>query len=80
MDEKFEPDPIFKLRDTLTSRAQIGDLNAGFAEETVAVIGLGGTGAYLLDLLVKSPVPKIRAFDGDTLPRPHSVSLARSFR
>lgn len=64
--EAFEPDAIFKLQDTLTSRAQIGDLNAGFAGETVAVIGLGGTGAYLLDLLVKTPVPNIRAFDGDT--------------
>ncbi|HYH70092.1 MAG TPA: ThiF family adenylyltransferase [Methyloceanibacter sp.] len=64
--ERFEPDPIFKFQDTLTSRAQIGDLNSAFAEETVAVIGLGGTGAYLLDLLVKTPVPRIRAFDGDT--------------
>lgn len=66
VDETFEPDPVFKLRDTLTSRAQIGDLNAGFTQEIVAVIGLGGTGAYLLDLLVKAPVPEIRAFDGDT--------------
>ena len=63
--EGFEPDPIFKFQDTLTSRAQIGDLNAGFAGETVALIGLGGTGAYLLDLLVKTPVPEIRAFDAD---------------
>jgi hypothetical protein len=60
-----EGDPIFKFQDTLTSRAQIGDLNSGFARERVAVIGLGGTGAYLLDLLVKTPVPEIRAFDGD---------------
>jgi hypothetical protein len=64
--EAFEPDPIFKFQDTLTSRAQIADLNAGLAEETIAIIGLGGTGAYLLDLLVKTRVPRIRAFDGDT--------------
>lgn len=64
--ETFEPDPIFKFQDTLTSRAQIGDLNAGFAGERIAVIGLGGTGAYLLDLLVRTPVPEIRAFDRDT--------------
>jgi len=63
--EAFEADPIFKFQDTLTSRAQISDLNDGFAGETVAVIGLGGTGAYLLDLLVKTQVPTIRAFDGD---------------
>jgi len=31
----------------------------------VAVIGLGGTGCYLLDFLVKTPVREIRAFDFD---------------
>lgn len=64
--EAFEADPIFKFQDTLTSRAQINDLNDGFANEVLAVIGLGGTGGYLLDFLVKTRVPEIRAFDGDT--------------
>src|SRR3546814_179228 len=31
----------------------------------VAVIGLGGTGAYLLDFIVKTPVREIRGFDPD---------------
>ncbi len=64
--ETMESDPIFKFQDTLTSRAQIADLNAGFADERVAVIGLGGTGAYLLDLLVRTPVPEVLGFDSDT--------------
>jgi hypothetical protein len=64
--ESSQSDPIFKFQDTLTSRAQIGDLNAGFADERVAVIGLGGTGAYLLDLLVRTPVPEVLGFDADT--------------
>lgn len=63
--ESGDADPIFKVQDTLTSRAQIGDLTAGFATEVVAVIGLGGTGGYLLDMLVKCPIPEIRGFDGD---------------
>jgi hypothetical protein len=63
--DTFEPDAIFKFQDTLTSRAQINDLNGGLAAETVAIIGLGGTGAYLLDLLVKTRVLAIRGFDGD---------------
>lgn len=29
------------------------------------MIGVGGTGAYVLDFLVKTPVPEIRAFDPD---------------
>lgn len=58
-------DPIFKFQDTMTSRAQIGDLNAGFAGERVAVIGLGGTGAYVLDMLARTPIPEVLAFDSD---------------
>lgn len=56
---------VFKFRDTLTSRAQIVDLSAKFADDVVAVIGLGGTGSYVFDLLVKTPVKEIRGFDFD---------------
>lgn len=59
------PSSVFKFHDTLTSRAEIVDLSAKFKNDVVAVIGLGGTGAYLLDLLVKTPVSEIKAFDGD---------------
>ncbi|MGE0536187.1 MAG: ThiF family adenylyltransferase [Pirellulales bacterium] len=55
----------FKVRDTLTSRAEIGDLAARFNDDVVAVIGLGGTGGFLLDLLVKTPVREVRGFDAD---------------
>lgn len=55
----------FKVRDTLTSRAEIGDLAATFHDDVVAVIGLGGTGGFLLDLLVKTPVREVRGFDAD---------------
>lgn len=60
------PDSVFKFHDTLTSRAEIGDLAAKLENDVVAVIGLGGTGAYLLDFLVKSRVREIRGFDADT--------------
>lgn len=56
---------VFKFRDTLTSRAQIVDLSAKFADDVIAVIGLGGTGSYVLDFLVKLPVREIRGFDLD---------------
>lgn len=58
-------DPIFKLQDTLTSRAGIAELNGGFAKEKIAIIGLGGTGAFLLDYAVKARIPEIVGFDGD---------------
>lgn len=58
-------DSVFKFNDTLTSRAEITDLSAKFKNDIIAVIGLGGTGAYVLDFLVKTPVGEIRAFDMD---------------
>ncbi|MCW3053467.1 MAG: hypothetical protein JWN14_2637 [Chthonomonadales bacterium] len=58
-------DTPFKFRDTLTSRAEITDLSAKFKDDVIAVIGLGGTGAYVLDFLVKTPVREVRAFDLD---------------
>jgi hypothetical protein len=56
---------VFKFQDTLTSRAEITELSAKFKDDVIAVIGLGGTGAYVLDFLVKTPVREIRAFDLD---------------
>jgi hypothetical protein len=58
-------DSVFKFHDTLTSRAEITDLSARFGDDVLAIIGLGGTGAYVLDFLVKTPVREIRAFDID---------------
>ena len=49
----------------MTSRAEIGDLAAKFNDDVVAVIGLGGTGGFLLDFLVKTPVREVRGFDAD---------------
>jgi len=40
-------------------------LAAVFKDEIVAIIGLGGTGCYVLDFMVKTPVKAIRGFDGD---------------
>lgn len=58
-------DEVFILRDSLTSRAEIGELSAKFHNDTVAIIGLGGSGAYVLDYLVRTPVREIRGFDPD---------------
>jgi hypothetical protein len=63
--EETPSQSVFKFRDTLTSRAQIVDLSSKFADDVVAVIGLGGTGSYVLDFLVKTPVKEIRGFDLD---------------
>lgn len=60
-----EPDPIFKFQDSLTTLAGISDLATPLETDVVAVIGLGGTGSYLLDFLVKARIGEIRGFDAD---------------
>ena len=63
--EEAPADSVFKFHDTLTTRAEISDLAAKFKDDVIAIIGLGGTGAYVLDFLAKTPVREIRAFDLD---------------
>jgi len=63
--EQVVPDSVFKFHDTLTSRAEITELVGQFREDVIAVIGLGGTGAYVLDFIVKTPVREVRSFDLD---------------
>lgn len=56
---------VFKYVDTASSRAGIGAINGKIAGQRVAIIGLGGTGAYVLDLVAKTEVAEIHLFDGD---------------
>jgi hypothetical protein len=58
-------DAVFNYVDTASSRAGIHNLSYRLAREVVAVIGLGGTGAYVLDLVAKTPVQSICLFDRD---------------
>jgi hypothetical protein len=59
------PDSVFLRHDLLSSRAEIGDLSARLKDEVVAIVGLGGTGSYVLDFLAKTPIREIRGFDPD---------------
>lgn len=56
----------FKVRDTFSARAEISDLNQLIADDHIAIIGLGGTGAFVLDFLTKTAVASIEAYDYDT--------------
>jgi hypothetical protein len=60
-----EEDNVFHYVETASDRAGIGALTQRLATETVGIIGLGGTGSYVLDLAAKTPVREIRLFDPD---------------
>ena len=58
---------VFRYVDTASSRAGIGAMSERLKIGAVAIVGLGGTGSYILDLVAKTPVKEIRLFDGDRL-------------
>jgi hypothetical protein len=58
-------DSVFAYLDTASSRAGIGGLSGKLAVGRIAIVGLGGTGSYVLDLVAKTPVKEIHLFDGD---------------
>jgi molybdopterin/thiamine biosynthesis adenylyltransferase len=62
-----DSDSVFVYMDTASSRAGIGVANEKLRVEKVAIVGLGGTGSYLLDALAKTPIGEIHLFDGDVL-------------
>jgi hypothetical protein len=56
---------VFHYTDTASSRANITALNARLRNQRIAIVGLGGTGSYILDYLARTEVEEIHLFDGD---------------
>jgi ThiF family len=56
---------VFHYPDMATTRAGIGAATAKLLVQRVAIIGMGGTGSYILDLLAKVPIGEIHLYDGD---------------
>ena len=65
--EAEDEDSPFVYVDTASSRVGIGAVTAKLEAGPVAIVGLGGTGSYILDLVAKTPVREIHLFDGDKL-------------
>jgi hypothetical protein len=60
-----EEESVFCYLDTASSRAGIVPITTKLERGRIAIVGLGGTGAYVLDLVAKTPVGEIHLFDGD---------------
>lgn len=60
-----EEETVFNYIDTASSRAEIDVVTKRLALGKIAIVGLGGTGSYVLDLIAKTPVKEIHLFDKD---------------
>ncbi|MGI5238790.1 ThiF family adenylyltransferase [Dactylosporangium sp. CA-139066] len=65
--DEIEDDLPFVYRDTASSRSGLARLNQKFRGQRIVIIGLGGTGSYILDQVAKTWVDTIDLVDGDHL-------------
>jgi hypothetical protein len=63
--EAAEGESVFNYIDTNSSRAEIFQISEKLRNQKIAIIGVGGTGAYVLDLVAKAPAREIHIFDED---------------
>lgn len=62
-----EQESVFRYFDSATSRARIGAVTDKIRLGKVVIVGLGGTGSYILDCIAKTPVSAIHLYDGDRM-------------
>ena len=60
-----EADYPFVYSDTASARAGISSVNRKLSGQVVGIIGLGGTGSYIADLVAKTYVRELHLWDGD---------------
>jgi hypothetical protein len=60
-----DEESVFTYIDTATSRAGIDGIAAKLDGLKIAIVGLGGTGSYILDFVAKTRVAEIHLYDGD---------------
>lgn len=63
--ECSEDESVFHYLDSNSSRANINFINEKFKGHRIGIIGLGGTGSYILDQVAKTHVEEILLFDSD---------------
>lgn len=68
----IDDDTVFLYADTASSRAGIGAISSKLKPLRIAIVGLGGTGAYVMDLVAKTHTHEIHLYDGDIY-NPHNA-------
>lgn len=63
--ESQDPESVFRYADTASVRSEIVSVSNRLKGLKIGIVGAGGTGAYILDQVAKTPVAEIHLFDGD---------------
>ncbi len=63
--EPPDDDSPFNYLDSASTRAGISAVTAKLEGQKIVIVGVGGTGSYVLDLVAKTPVSEIHLYDGD---------------
>lgn len=56
---------VYRYHDAASSRSGISAITGKLKLGKVGIVGLGGTGSYILDLIAKTPINEIHLFDDD---------------
>lgn len=73
--ESLSSESVFRYLDSATSRSALSAVTGKLLQDRIAIVGLGGTGSYILDLLAKTPVRELHLFDDDVF---HAHNAFRS--
>jgi hypothetical protein len=73
--EPTAEESVFLYADSASARYGTLAVTAKFAGLRIAIVGLGGTGSYVLDQVAKTPVAEIHLFDGGIF-KPHTAFRA----
>ena len=70
----------FKYVDTNTYRYGLKGIEQRIEDEIVAIVGVGGTGSYLMDILAKTNVKELHLFDEDVLKQHNAFRMCGAAR
>ena len=65
VDREVNHDDVFEYMETASARQNTTDIATKVKGERIAIIGLGGTGSYVLDFVAKTWVREIHLYDDD---------------
>ena len=63
--DEDDPDGVFYFADTASARQNTTDLARKLQAERVAIVGVGGTGSFVLDLVARTWIREIHLFDAN---------------